>query len=344
MFAGQRDEPFFIDTGSIFDLLGLRPFNAAHLIPLPASNGVDGLAGYNVHTIALQVPIQLLTRNGLLPTSATDPAAVIGVYGTASRPGTRVVNTDGTQTFTGDCSQGIAPSAACVQVSRLGNPLANELFIPRGDPRTSSNDKDLYNAQLPATDNTRVDFFRGTAARPVELVNFINLLYNPPVLDAPTMGRDDLVNVFLLGIPGANRGIQRSGADNPLSELMRLNMAVPPTPFGSQNRIGFAAGDMAGFPNGRRPADDVVDIELRVAAGILLTGNQCTNSSGTAVSCNQAPNNQLGDGVNANETPFRTSFPYLGVPVSGYENPYHGRTAQADTTTPGPGPTPTPRP
>jgi hypothetical protein len=114
---------------------------------------------------------------------------------------------------------------------------------------------------------------------------------------------------------------------------MRLNVAVPATPFASQNRLGFIAGDLAGYPNGRRPGDDVVDITLRAAAGVLLPGNAC--AGGTA-SCNQAPNNQLGDGVNENDRPFRTSFPYLASPVSGYENPYHGRTASADVTTPGP--------
>ncbi len=341
VFAGQRDEGFYIDTGSAFDLLGLRPFNSAHLLPLPNSNGVDFLAGYNVHTIAIQVPIQLLTASGALPTGTTDPNAIIGVYATASRPGTRVLNTNGTATNTGNCGgQAIAPSAECVQVSRLANPLVNELFIPRGSSTTvSENDKDLYNATLPATDSTRDVFIRGSAQRPVEPVALINLLY-PPVLDAPTSGRNDLVRVFLTGVPGATRPPVQNDPLDPSagpgavpSDLMRLNVAVPPTAFGSQNRLGFIAGDLAGFPNGRRPIDDVVDIELRVAAGVLLPGNACAN--GTA-SCNQAPNNILGDGVNENDRPFRTSFPYLASPVSGYENPYHGRTASADTTTPGP--------
>jgi hypothetical protein len=121
---------------------------------------------------------------------------------------------------------------------------------------------------------------------------------------------------------------------------MRLNTAIPATAFGSQNRLGVIAGDLAGYPNGRRPGDDVVDITLRVAAGVLLPGNACDNGT---TSCNQAPNNQLGDGVNENERAFRTSFPYLASPVSGYENPYHGRTASGDTTTPGT-PSATPRP
>jgi hypothetical protein len=339
VFAGQRDEGFYIDTGSGFDLLGLRPFNPAHLAPLPASNGVDFLAGYNVHSIAIQVPTQLLTATGQLPTGASDPNAIVGVYSTASRPGTRVLNTNGTATVTGDCSSGLTPNAGCVQVSRLANPLVNELFIPRGTSETvSENDKDLYNAQLPATDINRDVYIRGSASRPVEPVSLINLLY-PPVLDAPTSGRNDLVRVFLTGVPGVTRPpVQADPADPGAglgavpSDLMRLNVAVPATPFGSQNRLGVIAGDLAGYPNGRRPGDDVVDISFRVAAGVLLPGNAC--AGGTA-NCNQAPNNQLGDGVNENDKPFRLSFPYLASPWSGYENPYHGRTGSADTTTPG---------
>ncbi|MCA1614747.1 MAG: DUF4331 domain-containing protein [Acidobacteria bacterium] len=351
LFAGQRDEGFYIDVGSIFDLVGLRPFNSAHLAPLPTSNGVDGTAGYNVHTIAIQVPTQLLTATGQLPTGASDPNAIIGVYSTASRPSTRVLNTNGTQTQTGNCAagQGIpGADASCVQVSRLANPLFNELFIPMGtSPTVSENDKDLYNAQLPATDINRIDFVRGTAGRPVEPVKLINQLY-PPVLDAPTSGRNDLVRVFLTGVPGATRPpVQNDPADPGAgpgavpSDLMRLNVAVPATAPGSVNRLGVIAGDLGGYPNGRRVGDDTVDITLRVAAGVLLPGNAC--AGGTA-SCNQAPNNQLGDGVTQNDKPFRTTFPYLATPWSGYENPFHGRECSNTPDAPCPTPSPTPRP
>jgi hypothetical protein len=342
VFAGQRDESFFIDVAAAFDLLGARPLNQAHVIPLPNANGVDSIAGYNVHTIAIQVPTQLLTASGALPTGPTDPNAIIGVYSTASRPGTRVLNTDGTQTNSGNCSVAIAPDANCVQVARLANPLVNELFIPMGtSPTVSENDKDLYNAQLPATDINRIDFIRGTAQRPVEPVALLNLLY-PAVIDAPTSGRNDLVRVFLTGVPGATRPPVQTDPNDPSagpgavpSDLMRLNTAVPATAPGSQNRLGVIAGDLGGYPNGRRPFDDVVDITLRVGAGILL-GNMCGNANGTGTqNCNQAPNNILGDGVNENDRAFRTTFPYLASPVSGYENPYQGRTASADTSTPG---------
>ena len=355
LFAGQREEGFFVDLGSAFDLLGLRPFNSAHLAPLPTSRGVDALAGKNVHTIAIQIPTQLLTRTGALPTGPSDPSAIIGVYSTASRPGTTVLNTNGTRTAdlnaacgTAAAPGGILPSASCVQVSRLGNPLVNELLIPMGTSTTiSENDKDLFNATLPGTDSNRVDFFRGTAARPVEPVNLINLLY-PPVIDAPTSGRNDLVRVFLTGVPGATRfpfvadpNDPGAGLGSAPAEYIRLNTAIPATAPGSVNRLGFIAGDNAGYPNGRRPGDDVVDITLRVAAGVLLPGNSC--AGGTA-NCNQAPNNQLGDGVNQNDKAYRTTFPYLASPYDGYSVQYLGRECATDTTSPCPSPSPTPRP
>ncbi len=354
VFAGQRDEGFYVDLGSAFDLLGLRPFNSAHLAPLPTSNGVDATAGYNVHTIGVQIPTQLLTRTGGLPTGPTDPTAIIGVYSTASRPGTRVLNINGTKTENAaDCGTagapgGVSPTAGCVQVSRLGNPLFNELFIPMGtSPTVSENDKDLYNAQLPATDVNRIDFVRGTVARGVEPVRLINLLY-PPVLDAPTSGRNDLVRVFLTGVPGATRFPFQADAADPgagpgsaPAEYIRLNTAVPATAPANVNRLGVIAGDLGGYPNGRRVGDDVVDITFRVAAGVLLPGNSCANAT---ANCNQSPNSQLGDGVTQNDRPYRTTFPYLASPWSGYENPFHGRECSSMPDGACPSPSPTPRP
>jgi hypothetical protein len=350
VFAGQRDEAFYVDLGSAFDLLGLRPFNNAHVAPLPVSNGVDATAGYNVHTIAVQIPTQLLTATGALPTGTNDPNAIIGVYATASRPSTRVLNTNGTVTQTGNCANGQGLTGAdpsCVQVSRLANPLVNELFIPRGVSETvAENDKDRYNAELPAMDINRINFIRGDT-RDVEPVRLINLLY-PPVLDAPTRNRIDLVRVYLTGVPGLNRPpVQADPADPSAgpgavpADLMRLNVAVPATAFGSQNRLGVIGGDLAGYPNGRRPGDDTVDITLRAGAGVLLPGNAC--AGGTA-SCNQAPNNQLGDGVTQNDRPLRTSFPYLATPWDGYSNPFHGRECSNTPDAPCPSPSPTPRP
>lgn len=355
LFAGQRDEGFYLDLGSIFDLLGLRPLNGAHVAPLSTSNGVDSLAGSNVHTIGIQIPTQLLTTTGALPTGPTDPNAIIGVYSTASRPGTRVLNINGTKTEdlaaacgTATSPGGIAPSAACVQVARLGNPLVNELFIPIGTSSTvMENDKDLFNAQLPGTDGTRLDFIRGTATRPIEPVNLINTLY-PAVIDAPTSGRNDLVRVFLRGVPGLNRfpfvadpNDPDAGLGSAPAEYMRLNAAIPATASGSVNRLGVIAGDLAGYPNGRRVGDDVVDITARVAAGVLLLGNAC---AGGTQSCNQFPNNALGDGVTQNDLPYRTSFPYLGSPRDGYTNQFRGRECSNMVDGPCTQTSPTPRP
>lgn len=351
VFAGQRDEGFYVDLGSGFDLLGLRPFNTAHDISLPTSKGVDATAGFNVHTIAIQIPTSLLTVTGAPVTDPNSNAAVIGFYATASRPGTRVLRTDGTATVTGDCSVARVPDAGCVQVSRLANPLVNELFIPIGTSTTvSENDKDLYNAELPASDTKRRVYIEGSASDPVEPVFLINELYDA-VLDAPTQGRVDLVRVFLTGVPGLNRPSVQNDPNDPTAgpgavpaDLMRLNVAIAPTPFASANRLGVLAGDNAGYPNGRRPNDDVVDISLRVAAGVLLPGNACRNNAGGMTSCNQAPNNTLGDGVTQNDRPYRSTFPYLASPWSGYENPFHGRECSTMPDGACPTPSPTPRP
>ncbi len=341
-FAGQRDEGFYVDLGSAFDLFGLRPLNPAHIIPLPTESGRDGLAGFNVNTIALQFPIQLLTNNGTRPTDTASPAAIVGVYATASRPRTTVLGTNDTMSGGADnrgtsssnfndCNGG-APSATCVQVSRLANPLVNELFIPIGATfftNTPENDKDRYNATLPAQDTERINFIRGDT-RDIEPVALINALY-PPVFDAPTRGRNDLVRVYLTGVPGATRPAVQNDPNDPSAgpgavpaELMRLNLAVPPVAPGGAgySRLGVIAGDLSGYPNGRRVGDDVTDITLRVAAGVLLTGTAC--AGGTA-SCNQAPNNALTDGVDGNDRPYRTTFPYLASPFSGYDSP-HSRT------------------
>jgi hypothetical protein len=276
IFAGQRDDSFYIDTGAIFDLLGLRPFNPAHVIPRPQAIGVDFLAHHNVHTIAIQVPIQLLTANAQVPTDPNDPNAILGVYSTVSRPGMRVLNTNGTVTtnFEENCSPAntTGVTAQCPQVSRLANPLFNELFIPRGSSEmVSENDKDLYNAQLPATDVNRIDFVRGTAARPVEPVALINFFLPTCTgcADYESGGSGD-------GVLDRCSRVTPSYEFQPYpaADLMRLNVAIPPTAFGSQNRLGVIGGDLAGYPNGRRPTDDVTDITLRAAAGVLL-GNAC---------------------------------------------------------------------
>ncbi|MEO8286496.1 MAG: DUF4331 domain-containing protein [Chloroflexota bacterium] len=277
VFAGPRDDPFWVDLGSAFDLLGLRPLNSAHLIPLTDTAGVDGVAGYNVNTIALQVPISTLElTNG-----------VVGVWAGAKRMSTRVINGDGTYSSSGPLKR----------VSRLGMPLVNEVIIPLSQ-------KDKWNSTNPAAD---AQF--GTYVANPEIAGLINALY-PPVINVPTTGRTDLVAVFLTGIPGLNQ----LPTVTP-SEMIRLNTTIPPS--ANPNRLGVVAGDNAGFPNGRRLADDVVEVELRAIAcsyGVVGTVGPCDSAT-----YNQFPNNALTDGVDANDKPFLSAFPYVAEPWQGYE-------------------------
>jgi hypothetical protein len=274
VFAGQRDDPFFVDLGSIFDLGGLRPFNALHLIPLPPMNGVDDVAGYNVHSIAIQVPIAQLI----------DTSPTIGVYASASRPRVRILSPTGKTTDIGPFTQ----------VSRLGEPLVNEVLIPLGQ-------KDYWNRQDPADDSQFVDHYLNP-----ELAGLIHVLY--PTLPAPpTTNRQDLVAVLLTGVPGLNF----TGPHQ--SDLLRLNTSIPPA--AAPNRLGALQGDFAGFPNGRRLGDDVIDIELRAVAcgyGPILHA--------ALGLCDLQPNDQIGDGVDGNDKPFLSTFPYVALPHQGYDS------------------------
>jgi hypothetical protein len=296
-FAGQTDDAFYVDLGSIFDLAGLRPFNPLHVIPRNTEKGVDGVGGYNTHTIALQLPIASLTRDGKVY-PASDPRSVIGVYATASRPMTRIYGRNGGQRTNGEW----------VQVSRLGIPLINEVVIPVGL-------KDRWNASDPKDD---AQFFASYTSP--EVTKLANLLY--PVLDdAPETGRGDISGLLLQGVPGltATTGVK--------ADLLRLNTGVPPSgPVGTGHRLGLLAGDAAGFPNGRRLEDDVTDIELRaLTCGYGPTIGPVIESLGfCGGKANRSPNNLLGDGVDANDRPFRTTFPYMGVPHQGYEHVHHG--------------------
>ena len=264
VFAGPREEGFYVDLGAVFDLLQLRPSEEA----------VDGTAGKNVHSIAIEVPVSSLTSDGGVPGSTDDPNAVIGVWSTASRP-----------TFLSQFAITLFGGSAFRQVSRLGMPLVNEVVIPLAD-------KDLFNVSEPSSDGLFLDYVLDP-----EVPRLFTALFGFAVPEAP---RNDLVQVFLTGIPGLTQPPNVVG-----SEMLRLNMGVPPTSPESQDRLGVLAGDLAGFPNGRRVGDDVVDIVLRAAAGVLVDG------------FNVAPNNGLADGVDENDVPYLTSFPYLATPHAG---------------------------
>jgi uncharacterized protein DUF4331 len=277
-FAGPRDDPFFVDLGSIFDLGGLRPFNPAHLIGLPAAPGVDGVANYNVHSLAIQVPIlQLL--NG--------PSPTIGIYTSTSRPRLRMFGAGTTKN-----------EGPLQQVSRLGNPLVNEVLIPLGK-------KDAWNASDPSGDRQFVKNYTDP-----ELAGIVNLLYASALTPAPTTDRQDLVAVLLTGVPGLNF----TGTTQ--ADLLRLNTSVDVNP--SPSRLAVLDGDLQGFPNGRRLSDDVTDIELRAVAcgyGSILHG--------LLGLCDLSPNDQIGDGVDANDHPFSSAFPYEAAPNDGYDHTGH---------------------
>jgi len=309
VFAGQRDDAFFADLGSIFDLGGLRPFNPAHLIRLPAERGVDGLGGFNTNSIALQIPINQLTRNHLLPTGPNDSHAVLGVWASASRRQNRTLNTNGTVTTSGPW----------VQVSRLGNPLINEVIIPRVK-------KDYWNSQKPAGDAQFAKYYRSP-----ELAALVNYLY-PTLPDAGASGRDPLEDILLEGLDLREEGgpINLNKTGTTLADMLRVNTGIKPNAAGAcvlgaagggtPSRLGVLAADLCGFPNGRRLLDDVVDIELRAIAdgyGPVVNGIYGSEMP------NLSPNNTIGDGVDANDNAFLTDFPYISAPNQGYEHVHH---------------------
>lgn len=236
VFAGPRKDAFFADLGSVFDLLGLRPLNGAHVIPLPAAAGINGLSGKNVHTIALQVPISSVTRNGDNPTVVDDAASVVGIFASAKRRQVRVLE-NARETGSGDF----------VQVSRLGLPLVNEVLIPLGQ-------KDRFNATLPRND---VANFGANILNP-EPAALMKALYG---LSVPANPRTSDVLPIL---QGAGAGLTPAHYLPPM-DLLRVNVAVPVN--ATPSRLGVLAGDSQGFPNGRRLNDDAVDILLRVLAG-----------------------------------------------------------------------------
>lgn len=292
VFAGPRDDPFYVDLGAIFDLLTLRPIQQLHVLPpmLSSAPGIDTLKGYNVHTIAIQVPISSVTNNGQAVSSPTASNAIVGIWSTTSSPRVTILSAG---------SRPVNLGGGFVQVSRLGNPLVNEVVIPLAL-------KDAFNRLEPRQDAglfNSSELFRNRILDP-ELAKLMKLLYN---VDVPAAPRNDLVSVFLTGLDGVNKP-----ANIVPAEMLRINLGIPAS--AAPNRLGAIASpqDAAGFPNGRRLGDDVVDIALRVVAGVLVPG------------FNKAPNNALTDGVDGNDVPFIGVFPYAAHPHSGFDHVHHG--------------------
>jgi hypothetical protein len=262
VFAGQRDDGFFGDVGAIFDLVAIRHGTGA------SGGGKDFFAGYAVHSIALQVPLSQLDNGG---------NHVVGIWAASERP---KITVEGKRLHA-------KAETNWVQVSRLGNPLINEVLIP-------TQLKDKWNATTPDKDKQFEQYY----SSPI-LAHLLNQLY-PQFGPFQETNRSDLVSVLLTGLKEPN--LNYTGPTD--ADELRLNLAIAPTAaVGQGNRLGVLGGDLAGWPNGRRLEDDVIDIAERAVGGVLI-GHSLP----------------LGDGVDANDVPYMTTFPYQADPFSGFEN------------------------
>jgi hypothetical protein len=273
VFAGQRAETFYIDLGAVFDTLNLRRYLPLLSAAEDADNvnpfGINRFSGFNVNTIAIELPIQYISSDGKPAAMTANP--VIGVYASTSRQQVRILADDGPAT-----------QGPLVQVARMANPLVNELII-------TTPFKDRWNATRPNAEATFQDFYKN----PV-IATELNLVYHVPIVPldgSPANSRTDLMGI-LLKYPG--QALAGSNCGQPCSELLRLDLRVPPTPAETQMRLGAAlTTDPAGWPNGRRPNDDVTDIVVRVAGGKNYIAARA------------------GDGVN-----FLAGAPTAGIPLT----------------------------
>lgn len=281
VFVGQRKDPFVVNLGEVFDLVNTNPLG-------PESGEADTLADKNVTSIVMEIPASYL-RNAKINDS------VIGAWTTCSLPRSRVLTTN--PTFSKPASE----QGSWVQVSRLGMPLVNEVVI-------GLRDKNRFNANMPVQDGQ----FATYVTNPT-LPSLLNILFG---VTAPCTPRNDLVAVFLTGVPGLNQPMNVRGA-----EMLRLNTntdpnagGIPITARGSQSRMGVLGGDLQGYPNGRRPGDDVVDISLRAVMGVLYP------DAGQPGGCAPQGNLPFTDGAYIDDSFFGNQFPYLGIPIPGSPN------------------------
>ena len=267
------DDAFFVDLGSVFDGINIDKPGRPNIGLGNQGGGKDDVAGYNTKSFVLQVPEREVTRDGKQVSGASGKNAVVGVWSTTERRSYSVRSRRGHR------------RDKWVQVSRLGNPLINEVIVPL--PM-----KDKFNRTSPANDAKNFGKF---ALNP-EPARLLNALFG---LGVQETNRTDIVQALLTGVPGLTQISKNPAA----ADTLKINMGVPPA--ANPNRFGVLAGDVAGFPNGRRLADDVVDIELRVIAGALLSPPK---------------NVPLGDGVDQNDAPFRAQFPYVAPAWDGFNS------------------------
>jgi hypothetical protein len=288
VFAGTVADPFFVDLGAAFDSLNFRQAVGGGVLPYSIDSddynnyAPNAVSGFNVNSIVLEVPIAMLTSDGQLH-PASDKNAVLGTYATTSRKKTIVMDNLG---YVG------ATEGQWAQVQRLGNPLINELIIGTGS-------KDLFSVSSPTGDSQFSTFF----LNPLLATIFASI--GIPVPPAPRTDLLPLVQYQAPICPGC------AAADaGPIADLLRINTGIAPTPFSSAKRLGFIAGDSAGFPNGRRLNDDVIDIAARAVGGILANSTMY----GTAI----------GDGVNTPTTPSLTTFPFVAPAHNGRNSVHEG--------------------
>jgi hypothetical protein len=284
VFAGTVADPFFIDLGATFDSLNFRKSVGGGVL----SAAVDAddknnyapntLAGFNVNTIAIEVPIAMLTEDGSIH-QAGEKSAVIGTWGTTYRRRQTVLRAGSSE-------------GAWAQVQRMGNPLINEAIIGTGS-------KDRFSTDEPYNDAQFASFFLNP------LLGQVLASIGVPVPPAPRTDLLPLVQYMAPICPGCGPNDR-----GPVADLLRLNTGIAPTPFNMQKRLGFLAGDTSGFPNGRRPVDDVFDIATRAVGGILADA--------------QKYGTPLGDGVNTGSAPLVQGFPFLAPSYSGRDSAHAG--------------------
>ena len=330
VFVGQRAEAFAVNLGEVFDLVNLVPLQGASNAAYPQYNTTTPFAGgisqnranddvvdeFNVTSIALELPITCLTGAG---------NGVIGGWTTASLPQAQL--RDPSPTYNGTTRQG----GRMVQVSRLSAPLVNELVI-------GLKDKDLFNAARPTQDGALATYVTNPTLPALLDLLFRDAVGSPSNIAPSNFPRTDLVTAFLTGFPGVNQLATVTG-----SEMMRLNTAFPVTARADQNTFGLVAEDLGGFPNGRRPGDDTVDIALRVVMGALchdlplgaelgvagavedtptdlVNLNLCGADRAASIAAAPVGNAAFTDGAPLNALELQNAFPYLNTPIPGSPN------------------------
>ncbi|SDS24557.1 DUF4331 domain-containing protein [Actinoplanes derwentensis] len=302
VFAGQRADAFFVDLGSIFDLAVLRPFRDKHLVGQAlfdkASKAVNATDKTNVHSIAIQIPLDMVRRDGKKRVRAKDAGAVIGVWTSASRRRVEVRGEKGGNDVV------VGPQ---VQVSRLGNPLFNEVIVPMAE-------KDKFNSLPPSEDKKFAEFVATPELGALLPVLYPGLFDNLAALNKKKQPRADLLAILLTGIPdGIIDGFQNN-TGKVQADMLRLNTAIAPA--AKENKFGVVGGDLAGFPNGRRIADDVVSISLRAVAGatVPLVDKEFKADAAAGLV-------EQGLSINDVSAKLLKKFPFLPTPFDGFNNP-----------------------